>query len=281
MNEIILSNTLMPVINGCNFCIAPEDFLHADRLIDFNILIYVVEGCIYVTEGEIDYEVHAGELLFLKSGIRHFGKLPIQKGTKWHYVHFHLHTPADLFLFTPDESPIIQNTLLHYQTTLPKKLTNLKYTEIAQAINSLTDYFHGNDPMKKWHINSKFFNLLSQIAFYSTLSTSTSTLSNQICDYLTTHYTEAFSSSKLEQHFFLSYKHMAAVFKKEKQLTMQQYHTQIRMHAACKLLQTTLMPIGQISETLGYKDMLYFSRCFHHFIGMSPTDYRKYQISSY
>ncbi|MFR4023027.1 MAG: hypothetical protein ACLTZI_08445 [[Eubacterium] siraeum] len=37
-------------------------------------MIYVIDGCIYVTEGDTDYEVNAGELLILKNGVHHFGK---------------------------------------------------------------------------------------------------------------------------------------------------------------------------------------------------------------
>lgn len=281
MNEIIFTNNVMPIINGCNFCIAPEPFVHADRMIDFNILIYVIEGCIYVTEDHIDYEVHPGELLFLKNGIRHFGKKLIAKGTKWHFVHFYLHTDSPLPLFTPETAPIMQNTDTGSMLYLPKKLTHLHHTEIEQDIISLSEYFHSDAPMKKWYLNARFFQLLSKIAFYTPEAPHPVTLSEQICHYLNQHDHEPFSSLKLEQHFFLSYKYMAAVFKKEKQLTMQQYHTQLRMYAACKLLQTTLMPIGQISETLGYHDMLYFSRSFHRFTGMSPTNYRKSQLSFY
>ena len=92
---------------------------------------------------------------------------------------------------------------------------------------------------------------------------------------------EPFSAGKLEKHFFLSYKHMAAVFKKEKQLTLQQYHNKVRMTEACRLLKSTLLPVGEISKELGYPDMLYFSRCFHRFAGMSPTQYRKSVPSFY
>ena len=31
----------------------------------------------------------------------------------------------------------------------------------------------------------------------------------------------------------------------------------------------------EISEQVGYQDMLYFSRCFHNTYGMSPTEYRR------
>ena len=74
MHELILWNNSMPVINGCDKLVAPEDFLHADRILDFHVLIYVVDGAIYVTEDDVDYDVEAGGLMFLKAGVHHYGK---------------------------------------------------------------------------------------------------------------------------------------------------------------------------------------------------------------
>ena len=68
---------------------------------------------------------------------------------------------------------------------------------------------------------------------------------------------------------------MAAVFKKEKGMTMQQYHNAMRMEEACRLLCSTLMRVGDIADRLGFTDMLYFSRCFHNYTGKSPSRYRK------
>ena len=68
---------------------------------------------------------------------------------------------------------------------------------------------------------------------------------------------------------------MAHLFKKEKGVTMQQYHNSVRMDEACRLLCSTLMSIGEIADKLGFSDVLYFSRCFHTYTGKSPSAYRK------
>ena len=101
-----------------------------------------------------------------------------------------------------------------------------------------------------------------------------SVLSERVCLWLDKHCGEPFSAEKLEREFFLSYKRLAAVFKRDKGVTMQQYHTERRMTIACYLLQSTLMPIGEIAGRLGYDDPLYFSKCFHSAYGVSPRSYR-------
>ena len=275
MNNIIFNNICMPILNGCDLCAASEPFYHADRTIDFNVLIYVIEGTIYVTENDIDYAVNAGEMLFLKNGLRHFGKREIPKGTRWYFVHFYFSEQPALEEFTPSSTPIQQYEPVKFSRTLPKFMSDLNGSRIEKKLAELVEYFHSDDNMKKWNINLRLHDLLTEIAMYNAVDERPRKLSDRIADYINSHYTEPFSARILEKEFFLSYKYMAAVFKKETGRTMQQYHTFLRMTEACRLLKSTLMSIGEISERVGYQDMLYFSRCFHSTYGMSPIEYRR------
>lgn len=305
MNEIILSNGRMPLVASCDFCVTPEPFFHADRVLPFHVLIFVTGGEISVTETsvtetsaaeirgtetrqdssitevETDYTIHAGELLFLKAGQHHFGKYIIPRGTKWYFVHFYSE-------WNEQSEPFSKNVKLQetwgrkeYFMKLPKKLSGLEGTAMEQKMDEFTQYYHSKQDQKAWSINQKLFDLLTYIAFWDASEEKSQTIGDQICDYLKQQCHTNFSASLLEQHFYLSYKRMAAVFKKEKQITMQQYHTNLRMEAAGNLLKTTLLPIGEISEQMGFSDMLYFSRCFHAVYGMSPTEYRKSRIKNY
>ena len=265
----------MPVLDGCDLCAAAEPFYHVDRTADFNILIYVIEGSIYVTEDGTDFAVGEGELLFLKSGVHHFGRYEISKGTRWYFVHFFFREEENLPEFVPSSSPIVQYEPVRYGAVLPKKLTGLSGSRLEREIKALIDYFHSADKLKKWRINYRLGELLSEIALYGKAEEPPPTLSEKICHYLNEHHNEPFCAKTLEKQFFLSYKHMAAVFRKEKGMTMQQYHNEVRMNSAQGLLKSTLMPVGEISRMLGFADMLYFSRCFRQFTGVSPTEYRK------
>ena len=275
MNEIIINSSAMPVLGGCDHLAAAEPFFHADRTADFHVLIFVTEGVIYVTEDDVDYTVGAGELLFLKSGVRHFGKTEIPRGTKWFFVHFTCDTDEFLPEFQPDSAPIPQYSCLRTMLMLPKYLTGLSGGEIENALSELCSYFHSDDRFKQWYINQKLFALLSRIALRKFKQDTTPKLSDKICTYLAEHMTEPFSAERLSSTFYLSYKRLAAVFKQEKSMTMQQYHTSLRMNEACRLLRSTLMSVGEVSAAVGFTDMLYFSRYFKEKTGYSPTEYRR------
>lgn len=297
MNELTFYSNCMPVLAGCDFCAASEAFLHADRILDFHVLIYVVSGCIYVTEEDVDYEVHEGQLLFLHSGIRHYGKKAIPKGTRWYFAHFYLDSPKNdsSRLLLQQSSDSFSDFC--FKTRLPKFLSGLKHSEIVRQIADLADSLHqGNacanltsmptalcavDPMTLWNANCSLFSILTLIAFTDYQTAPSPSLADQIKTFLACHITESFSAAALEKEFFLSYKHMASVFKKETGMTMLQYHTTLRMTEACRLLRSTLLSVGEISTRLGYQDLLYFSRCFHQTIGMSPSLYRRSQTRNY
>ena len=69
MNEITMNNVILPTVSSCDYLAAQESFFHADRIADFHVMIYVTDGCIPVTEDDIDYEIHTGDLFFLKMPI--------------------------------------------------------------------------------------------------------------------------------------------------------------------------------------------------------------------
>lgn len=275
MNEIIIANNSLPLLCGCGLFAASESFIHTDRVPDFCVLIYVIDGCIYVTEGDTDYEVNAGELLILKNGVHHFGKKKIQKGTKWIFVHFRISADYNASPFHPDASPLgTYDATAESILTLPKFLDNVS-ARFEKELKTFIEYAQSDDAYKKWFINQRLFLLLSSLAVSTQGFSNNLTLSDRICRYLSDNIGVPFSSENIEKQFYLSYKYMSHLFKKEKGVTMQQYHNSVRMDEACRLLCSTLMSIGEIADKLGFSDVLYFSRCFRNYTGKSPSAYRK------
>lgn len=259
MNEIAFTNRVLPSCCGSGLLASSEPFYHADRIIDFHVLIYVLEGTIYVTEDGIDYVIGSGDLFFLKSGIRHFGKKEIPRGTRWFYCHFHSGEP------TADQ----------LSAHLPKKLSGLRESETERRILSFNEYASSDDICKAWLLDLKLAELLTFLVLGESRLSETQSLSRSIAQYLSENISKPFSAAALERRFFLSYKRLAAVFKAETGQTMQQYHDRIKMAEAEKLLCSTMMTVAEISVSVGYSDPLYFSRRFRKLTGKSPTGFRR------
>ena len=264
MKQIRITDAQMPRVLGQGLLATAEGFTHADRQLPFHVLIYVLEGAIYVTEDGTDHAVGPGEMLFLHSDLRHYGKRPIPRGTRWYYIHFELPAPTDAAR-EEDGAELV----------LPKKLTGLAGSGIESELAALVENSRIRDGHSRWYLNQQLFVLLSRIGHRSAHRDEPPEMAEQIARYLGRRLYSPFDTKALEQAFFLSYKHMAALFKKRFGQTMHAYHQNLRMEEAARLLRETLLPVGEVSDKLGFADQLYFSRCFRRHAGVSPSEYRR------
>lgn len=72
----------------------------------------------------------------------------------------------------------------------------------------------------------------------------------------------------------LSDSYFSHYFKEKTGISPMKYLTDLRMEKAKFLLSESDMPVSSIATSLGYNDVLYFSRIFKKNIGESPTVYR-------
>lgn len=255
--QIAISESDFPIVADCDCLRATEAFYHMDRVTDFCVMIYVTEGIMYVTEDGHDYEISPGEILFLKSGLRHYGRFETPRGTSWIYAHFRL----------TDGGQSAKSSI-----PLPKKLSSPPGGEIETGLRRLCEYYHSKEPIKRIKINAVLHGILLEILSEQPKIES---VCDKVCKYLDAQTDRDFKKELIGSRFFMSYSHLAATFKRENGVSMGRYHNDMRMKRACLLLRTTLMTVGEISASLGFSDMLYFSRKFHAYSGVSPTEYRK------
>lgn len=282
LNEIILSTDRLPVMCSCDYIALTEPYFMAERTPDFNVIVYVVEGSMCITEGECDYELEAGELLFLKKGLHHYGKDAVPRGTKWYFAHFYLdESVGDRPEFIPDPDPLGAGERVELNVILPKRISVSKNGQIHNLFAELVKYSQSEDPYKRLRVNGMLYSLLTEAVLQRYTESAMPRLSDRICAWLGEHCNESFSAARLEKEFFLSYKRMAAVFKAEQGETMQQFHTKCRMTRACYLLRSTAMPVREVANAVGYNDPLYFTRCFRSCEGQSPSDYRNSVTAGY
>ena len=96
-----------------------------------------------------------------------------------------------------------------------------------------------------------------------------------ITRYLQEHLSEDISLSVLAEEFHLSAQYISQLFKSEIGVNFLAYLTNIRMERAKKLLLSTALPIGEISEQLGFGDYRVFTKVFKKSEGVTPSQYRR------
>lgn len=93
--------------------------------------------------------------------------------------------------------------------------------------------------------------------------------------YIEKNLTNRVSLRRIAEHIHLSESYFSKIFKEDMGLSVVQYITLLRIQEAKKLLVYSQLSVNQISKTLGYSRLNYFSRIFKTMTNETPHEYRK------
>lgn len=93
--------------------------------------------------------------------------------------------------------------------------------------------------------------------------------------YISDHYGEDISLDKLAKSANVSKSECLRCFKASIQTTPYKYLTEYRLCKAAELLKNSDEPIGTISDSVGFRQISHFGKCFKEKTGFSPREYRK------
>ena len=104
---------------------------------------------------------------------------------------------------------------------------------------------------------------------------------NKVVQYIKDHYKEKISLDELSKIFNYSVGHLCRKFKKETGDTIVEYITKYRISMAMKLLfERKDYSIEYIAFEVGFNDVLYFTKSFKKYVGISPGKYRHSVLSA-
>lgn len=86
---------------------------------------------------------------------------------------------------------------------------------------------------------------------------------------------EPVAVSALAEKLHVSYSWFRGIFRRYTGMAPAQYHMQLRLNRARELLKNTQLPIGRISDQLGFESAPYFSRVFKRKTGLTPGGFRR------
>ena len=99
---------------------------------------------------------------------------------------------------------------------------------------------------------------------------------NLAIDYINEMYMQGISVSDIADHIRITRSHLNHVFQKELNISVQKFLIDFRMHKAANFLVSTAMSIKEISNAVGYRYQLGYSKAFKNKFGMSTKIDRKY-----
>lgn len=222
---------------------------HPDRIIHSHELILVLQGTLFITEGEIEYEVSPGELLYLAPGKRHFGTKEVETPVSFYWFHFQ----TDLSI-----------PLKH---AFPKDPYDLKYLlkKLLHTTNRGTPPDAAADALGY---------LILKEALAEPKEEAGSILANEIKEYIRTHAATPLNVGAIAGHFGYHPDYLGRLFKKTFGVPLKKYLDLQRLAAAKDLLLTTNQPVRAIALTLGWRDENLFTKFFIYHEHETPTTFR-------
>ena len=283
-NRIKLFTDILPSVSFCGYLSTDTGFVHPDRILDVNVLLYVEEGSFHIFEEKEEFTVEPGDLLFLKQGLHHFGDIKCPKGTKWFFIHFHLNeegkgtelSPYERFLFA--ESGENRNRSYH---RLPKLIHIGKNSRIFSRFMTFEHMFESRDYSANLKINAYLYEILTDIYELSIRERYVDEKQEKtlkMMSFLDEHADNPFSSKDIEKLMGLTFKHLNLLFKQTTGTTLWKYHCNARMEKAKRLLASTTLSISEISDELHFESPYYFCNVFKKQTGIAPSKYRKEKL---
>lgn len=99
----------------------------------------------------------------------------------------------------------------------------------------------------------------------------------ELKEYIVKHLNERITLETLSERFHYSQSHITAQFRDYTGMSIITFTSRLRIERAKELLRSGDMTVSQISDSLGYSSMAYFSQCFKKAVGCCPTEYAKTQ----
>ena len=97
---------------------------------------------------------------------------------------------------------------------------------------------------------------------------------NKIKDYINENYKQELNLQTIADTFYLNKFYLSREFKKQYDITINNYIAQIRITKAKNLLRFSDKSITEIALEVGIQDPNYFARQFKKVEGMSPSEYK-------
>lgn len=282
-HEKILSLVIPPFptfIEG-NFTSYSKGQTHPNRSgLAYFDLLFVVKGCLYITEENCPYEVPAGYFLILNPLQHHYSTKACTEDTSFYWLHFYYQGNWQITNSPTALSSGIHMPNLHYHNedyTLHLKKTQ-KLAD-SQFIYTLLDrLLLGTKGERQsivfWDNQKRFTQLLKALEEQSAARTGAIELAENVEIFLKKNFSENITNRLLSETFHFHENYIIRCMKQVFHLTPLEYLAEYRLEKAASFIIKTNSSISDIARLCGYQNSAYFSLCFKKKYRISPLKYR-------
>lgn len=254
-------------VNSCDCQYLQGHDISCTRLhgrVDYHIL-YISEGCCYVTENNHVLEAPAGSVIIYRPGEPQQYKFNGKIKSISYYIHFSGTGCEDLInKFSMSSGRIFRIG---------------RSSKLETTMSNMIEDFHLKKPFYEQFCHAHLLRILSIIGakIYGIENSNISSHNNKIIEVMKRMHNEYADNKSISYYaniLGLSESRFTHIFKEYAKVSPSQYLINIKIMKAKELLYNTDLSMSQIAEHVGIVDQNYFSRLFKQYVGCSPKAYR-------
>ena len=227
---------------------------------------YITEGEGIIETSQNSYPIKKGSIIIIKPGVWHRYKPLESTGWQENYIGFNGNIPDSLLNvpFFSSDAPVMQ---IGYHESIIKS-----FFEVFNLIRDERPGYHEMCSGLVMLILGKILSIKKNKNFVN--KTIEHSIQNA-CIIIRSNLTSNLNVEELAAELNISYSLFRKVFKKYIGLSPAQYHLSLRIQQSQYMLANSNLSIKEISFSLGFCSIYYFSKLFKEKINVTPGTYRR------
>ncbi len=278
-------NIALPVISTTDIAVFRTPYVHFRRRYHEYIFYYILEGELFLREGEVNYHLKENDFIILEPSLEHSGWKASE--CSFCYVHF-VWEQLDTEWQPLSENGTLDNVESETGDRTKGSLLIPKYYHVEGIRNVLRCREIIEKLVRCHHSREVFSDLRTANLFYELLLVGGTDYAQrlykeqapfkgkakeiipEIMEYLNQSYSSEISGDIIEERFHYNFDYLNRQFKKWTGEPIFAYLNRVRMERAKQLLQTGFYTVEEIAMQTGFQNVYYFERVFKKFYGITP-----------
>lgn len=261
----------LPEFYVCGNLISEGGFVHCRRRFDCNVLIFVLEGTLPITQSERRLAVSEGQYVFLKAGEEHYGHRAAEGRLSYMWVHFGSGTGWE----TGGGDALPGS----FSYLLPECGTAENLRRVGLLFHQLLDYSRQEGLYRRELLSCSLSLLLMELTQEALdggkkAKPAASPVVFAAAEWIKSNCHRQLSVSEIAEAVHYNAEYLSALFKKETGLTLIRYLNRTRIDVAKRLLLSGSISIKEAAYSCGFADEKYFMKLFKRLEGMTPLEYK-------
>lgn len=236
-----------------------------EEIIPFHDLSYITAGRAVYTIDDVDYQLSAGDLLYVPPGCKRRAVTDRENLMSMYSINFNWLYPAGDLTPLPFDT-VIATGFSHQLIALYKQINQSwlekKYGYIMEARGLFSV------------ILSKY--VASITGEYQPLLQDNRVV--KVKNYILNNFEQPILMERLAEYVGLSQNYLGTLFKETEGISLKAYINKIRINHAESLLISEGMTVSEAAEKSGFSDLFYFSKVYKQLKGIPPTHSTRYAL---